>query len=85
MIERTDGVTRIVTDTDVYLTSQSLSALEEKLDPGKFMRCHKSYIIRKDAIRKLEVYGRWTYVVKLKGSEETALMTAEKYKELVGT
>lgn len=85
MIERTDGVTRIVTDTDVFLTSQSLSALEEKLDPGKFMRCHKSYIIRKDAIRKLEVYGRWTYVVKLKGSEETALMTAEKYKELVGT
>ena len=85
MIERTDGVTRIVTDTDVFLTSQSLSALEEKLDPGKFMRCHKSYIIRKDAIRKLEVYGRWTYVVKLKGSEETALMTVEKYKELVGT
>ena len=84
MIERTDGVTRIVTDTDVFLTSQSLSALEEKLDPGKFMRCHKSYIIRKDAIRKLEVYGRWTYVVKLKGSEETALMTTEKYKELVG-
>jgi len=84
MIERTDGVTRIVTDCDVFLTSQSLSALEEKLDPEKFMRCHKSYIIRKDAIKKLEVYGRWTYVVKLKGSEETALMTSEKYKELVG-
>nr|MCR4720265.1 LytTR family transcriptional regulator [Lachnospiraceae bacterium] len=84
MIERTDGVTRIVTDTDVFLTSQSLSALEEKLDSEKFMRCHKSYIIRKDAVRKLEVYGRWTYVVKLKGSEETALMTAEKYKELAG-
>ncbi|MCR5829836.1 MAG: LytTR family DNA-binding domain-containing protein [Lachnospiraceae bacterium] len=85
MIERTDGVTRIVTDTDVFLTSQSLSALEEKLNPEKFMRCHKSYIIRKDAIKKLEVYGRWTYVVKLKGCDETALITNEKYKELVGT
>ncbi len=82
MIERTDGVTRIVTATDTFLTAQSLSALEEKLDPEIFMRCHKSYIIRTDAIRKLEVYGRWTYVVKLKGTSETALMTSGKYEEI---
>ncbi len=82
MIERTDGVTRIVTGADTFLTAQSLSALEEKLDPKVFMRCHKSYIIRTDAIRKLEVYGRWTYVVKLKGTAETALMTSGKYEEI---
>lgn len=82
MIERNDGMSRIVTNEEVFLTSQSLQSLEEKLDPQKFIRCHKSYIIRMDAIRKLEVYGRWTYTVKLKDTEETALMTSEKYDEL---
>lgn len=82
MIERTDGATRIVTASDTFLTTQSLSSLEEKLDPSTFMRCHKSYIIRTDAIKKLEVYGRWTYVVKLKGTSETALMTSAKYEEI---
>lgn len=82
MIEKTDGMARIVTREEVFLTSQSLTALEERLDPEKFLRCHKSYIIRLDAIKKLEVYGRWTYTVTLKDTTETALMTSEKYDEI---
>lgn len=82
MIERTNGVSRIVTKDEKYLTSQALSSLEEKLDPSRFMRCHKSYIIRIDAIRKLEVYGRWTYIVHLKDTDETALMTTQNYDEI---
>ena len=82
MIERIDGVSRIVTKDEKYLTSQSLSSLEEKLDASRFMRCHKSYIIRVDAIKKLEVYGRWTYTVHLKDTDETALMTNQKYDEI---
>lgn len=82
MIERIDGVSRIVTKDEKYLTSQSLSSLEEKLDTSRFMRCHKSYIIRVDAIKKLEVYGRWTYTVHLKDTDETALMTNQKYDEI---
>ncbi|MBO4678268.1 MAG: response regulator transcription factor [Lachnospiraceae bacterium] len=82
MVERTDGMTRIVTGDEVFLTSQSLSAIEEELPSDKFMRCHKSYIIKIDAVKKLEVYGRWTYTVKLKDTDETALMTTEKYDEI---
>lgn len=81
MIERSDGMSRIVTKDEVFLTSQSLTSLEEKLD-SSFIRCHKSYIIRTDAIKKLEVYGRWTYTVKFRDTDETALMTSEKYDEL---
>jgi two-component system LytT family response regulator len=82
MIERTDGISRIVTEDETFLTSSSLSSIQEKLDPDKFMRCHKSYIIRMEAVKKLEVYGRWTYTVTLKGTDETALMTSEKYNEM---
>ena len=82
MIERTDGISRIVTEDETFLTSSSLSSIQEKLDPDKFMRCHKSYIIRVEAVKKLEVYGRRTYTVTLKGTDETALMTSEKYNEM---
>ena len=82
MVERTDGMCRIVTREEIFLTATSLSSIQEKLDPDKFMRCHKSYIVRTDAIKKLEVYGRWTYTVTLKDTSETALMTSDKYNEM---
>lgn len=82
MIERTDGMCRIVTKDEIFLTSASLSSIQEKLDQDKFMRCHKSYIIRLEAVKKLEIYGRWTYTVTLRDTDETALMTTEKYNEM---
>lgn len=81
-IERSDSSTKIITAEEVYKTSASLGALEEKLDPREFMRCHKSYMINVSQISKIEPYGRWTYVVKFKGTTETALMTLQKYEEL---
>jgi two-component system LytT family response regulator len=59
-----------------------LGSIEEKLDTAEFMRCHKSYIINLSMITQLEVYGRWTYTVKLKGTDATALMTSQKYEEI---
>lgn len=81
-IERSESITRIVTKDGIYKTSVSLNALEEKLDNLEFMRCHKSYIIQVSKIAQIELYGRWTYVVKFKGISETALMTAKSYEEL---
>ncbi len=81
-IEKADGSTRIVTDTEEYKTTLSLTDLEEKLDKEQFIRCHKSYIVNISKITKMETYGRWTYTVKLKGTRETALMTSKQYEEI---
>lgn len=81
-IERSDNATSIVTEEEVYKTSASLSAIEEKLSTSEFMRCHKSYIINISRISKIEPYGRWTYIVKFKGTTETALMTSNNYEEI---
>ena len=82
MIERTRNATNIITKEESFQTSVSLGDIEKKLNAAEFMRCHKSYIINISMIRKMEPYGRWTYVVKLKGTDATALITAQCYEEL---
>ena len=82
LVERLDGETIITTKDGEYHTSASLGSIEEKLDETEFMRCHKSYIINLACISQIEVYGRWTYTVKLKGTNTTALMTSQKYEEV---
>lgn len=81
-IERSDNATDIITDDGVYKTGVSLGSIEEKLNPAEFMRCHKSYIINIARIARIEPYGRWTYIVKFKGTEASALMTAKHYEEI---
>lgn len=80
-LERSDSATYILTKEETFKSSVSLTDFEEKL-PGDFMRSHKSYIINSTMISKVEPYGRWTYIVKFKGFEQTALITSQKYDEL---
>ena len=82
MLERIDGVTRIVTKDEVFQSSASLSDMEAKLYPKEFFRCHKSYIINLSCISRIEPYGRWTFTVALKGCNDNALMTAQNYESL---
>lgn len=82
LIQRENNATVIYTEKDSYVTSASMAELERKLDPDQFLRSHKSYIINVSRIRRIEPYGRWTYVVHFQGRKEDALMTAEKFEEI---
>ena len=65
------------------VTGENLSEVEARLDPALFFRCHKSYIVNLNQIAAIEPYGRWTSIVKLNGTKETALITKEKMDELM--
>ena len=82
LVQRENNATIIYTAKDSFSTSASLAEIEAKLDGEQFLRSHKSYIINITQITKIEPYGRWTYVVKFKDTEQDALMTAEKYDEI---
>lgn len=83
LVQREDRTTVFYTTSgERYVTSDSLSDTEARLDPSIFFRCHKSYIINLNHIRNITPYGRWTYIVHLQGTEQDALITHEKYEEL---
>ena len=83
LVQREDRATVIYTaDGSSYSTSDTLSETEAKLDPQVFFRCHRSYIINLNRIHDITPYGRWTYVVRLDGTDRDALITQEKYEEL---
>lgn len=82
LIQRENRYTVLYTAQRSFSCSETLTQLEEKLDPELFFRCHKSYIINLHAIDTITPYGRWTYIVKLNGIAQDALITHEKFEEL---
>jgi len=81
-IERQGRVSRIVMARGELDTSDGLGELEERLNPEVFQRTHRSFIVNTRQILRATPYGRWTYALTLKNTEEKPLITAEKLTEL---
>ena len=69
-------------DGSRYVSSDSLGDFEERLPQSMFFRSHKSYIINLNHLDSISPYGRWTYIVKLRGTDRDALITHERFEEL---
>jgi len=83
LIQREERQTAIyLKEGEKLITGESLSEMEEKLPRDMFFRSHKSYIIGLKHMKSISPYGRWTYVVKMHGTNADALITAEKLEIL---
>ena len=67
-----DYVRLHVGDTS-YLLLQTIQGLEEKLDPERFIRIHRSTILRRDTIRGLKHEGLGVWSVELEDSEDARI------------
>lgn len=65
-----------------FTVSDGMAELDERLPDELFFRTHKSYIVNLNLIESIQPYGRWTYVVKLKGLKDDALITHERFEAL---
>ena len=72
----------VMADGARYVVPDGMAELDERLPDELFFRTHKSYIVNLNLIDAIQPYGRWTYIVKLKGLKEDALITHERYEEL---
>lgn len=64
------------------VTSETLTDLDLRLPDDLFFRTHKSYVVGLNYIESITPYGRWTYVVKLRGTDHDALITADRLETL---
>jgi two-component system LytT family response regulator len=54
---RDDGVV-LKSEGKTYRMGPTLSALAESLDPARFVRVHRSYVLNVDRLRRLELYSK---------------------------
>ena len=72
----------LMRDGTRYVVGDGMAELDERLPDALFLRTHKSYIVNLNLIDSVMPYGRWTFIVKLKGLKEDALITHERFEEL---
>ncbi|WP_215408530.1 LytTR family DNA-binding domain-containing protein [Janthinobacterium sp. JC611] len=85
-IEAQDDYISIRSEGKSYLKSQRLSELETQLDPAKFLRVHRSYLLNIDGIRRIEAATKDSHVAILRDDTRIPVSKAgyQKLRLLVG-
>ncbi|APA69209.1 LytR/AlgR family response regulator transcription factor [Janthinobacterium sp. 1_2014MBL_MicDiv] len=85
-IEAQDDYIRIRAEGKSYLKSQTLAELEAQLDPAKFVRVHRSYLLNIDGICRIEAATKDSHVAILRDDTRIPVSKAgyQKLKVLVG-
>ncbi len=65
-LEAEDDYVMIHTDEGKHLKQGTMKYYEDHLDDTKFIRVHRSYIVRIDQVTQLEPYSKENYLLKLK-------------------
>lgn len=68
--EAEDDYVAIHTAEGKFLKKMTMKTMEESLDPAKFTRVHRSFIINLNGVTGIEPYERDTYLVKLRAGEQ---------------
>ena len=63
--EAQDDYVALAAEGKKHLKQQTISNLETSLDPARFMRIHRSYIVNLERVAKVEPYGKDTHVAVL--------------------
>lgn len=63
--EAQDDYVALFSAGKTHLKQQTLASLESSLDPSRFLRIHRSYIVNLERVAKVEPYGKDTYMAVL--------------------
>ncbi len=69
-VEAQDDYAALHSEKKSYLKQQTIASLETQLDPQKFVRIHRSYIVNLERIVRIEPYTRDSRVVVLRDGEQ---------------
>lgn len=63
--EAQDDYVALASEGKLHLKQQTISSLETTLDPSRFLRIHRSYIVNLEKVTKIEPYSKDNHVVVL--------------------
>jgi two-component system LytT family response regulator len=78
-VEAEGNYVRLHTDKKSHLLRETIGSLEEQLDPKKFLRVHRSTIVRIDSIQELQPWFHGEYHIILHNG--TKLTLSRNYRE----
>ena len=81
-----DDYVALKSDGRTYLKQQTLSSLTAALDPGQFVRVHRSHLVRLAALTRLEAYAKGSHVAILADGSRVPVSREghARLKELLG-
>jgi two-component system, LytTR family, response regulator len=74
--EAQDDYVALVSGGKKHLKQQTIANLEAGLDPSRFLRIHRSYIVNLERVVKIEPYGKDTHVAVLAGGVQLPVSRA---------
>jgi len=78
-IDAADNCVRLHVSGREHLLRETLKAIESQLDPGMFVRVHRSIIINLERVESVEPYSHGEYVVRMK--DGARLTTSRSYSD----
>jgi two-component system, LytTR family, response regulator len=81
-----DGLVFLHSGGAKYVLDQTLSQLEENLNPDIFFRAHRKSLVNIKKVERMVPWGRGRYVLKFSGDEKVHLSKEKtrKFKNLIG-
>ena len=74
--EAQDDYVALASGGKKHLKQQTISSLEAALDPSRFLRIHRSYIVNLERVVKIEPFGKDTHVAVLSGGTQLPVSRA---------
>jgi two-component system LytT family response regulator len=74
--EAQDDYVALSTEGKKHLKQQPISSLEAALDPSRFLRIHRSYIVNLERVVKVEPYGKDSHVAILRNGVQLPVSRA---------
>ncbi|MBI3406580.1 MAG: response regulator transcription factor [Acidobacteria bacterium] len=75
-VEAQDDYVGLATEGKKHLKQQTISRLEEVLDPLRFMRIHRSYIVNLERVARVEPYSKDSHVAVLQDGSKLPVSKA---------
>jgi len=84
-IEARDDAVAIHVGSTVHLKAQRLAGLAARLDPQRFVRVHRSYVLNVDRLRSLELYAKDSRIAMLADGRKIPVSRAgyQRLRELL--